>query len=264
MINLSLLGADIRLNQNTYMCFHIIRHVKYNRLPIHFEGAKFVVTYNNAVRSAVSAWIKNHTDFKDPIDKKAFAIADAISTHRFVCDNDHFDATDSPNNTATGNHESTSIVYYEYACVNITELVAKIGNDSAAKEVAAFAEGLIKAFPVQHINDIHEDFPPLVYVNVYRHPDNYFAAFDRPVSGSDECTAASCKRLKEYASGMPEFYGESPFKQWYIGEDFIGEKTSLNGLLENIKNTVRETDVAALIKKIYDAYEENKKTSNQK
>ncbi len=118
----------------------------------------------------------------------AAQVAHAISTHTVRNEYDYFTAVDdcAPKDNAGAGHlgtvEYNSSTLYRYAAVNVCELAAKIGADTAGI-VRAFAEAFCKSMPTGKQNTFaNRTMPDLVYVTVRRdQPINLVGAFEDPV-----------------------------------------------------------------------------------
>lgn len=183
----------------------------------------------------------------------AAQVAHAISTHTVRNEYDYFTAVDdcAPKDNAGAGHlgtvEYNSSTLYRYATVNVCELAAKLGADTAGI-VRAFAEAFCKSMPTGKQNTFaNRTMPDLVYVTVRRdQPINLVGAFEDPVK-EDGCgyLKKSEEALIQYAQGIYSNFATAPALALgsCIGNQELGkiaELLPLDELLDKLEQYVAQ------------------------
>ena len=148
----------------------------------------------------------------------ASQVAHAISTHGVHTEYDYFTAVDDEkkeDETGAGHLgtvEYNSATLYRYATVNVGELAASLGADTA-KVIRGFAESFIRSMPTGKQNTFaNRTLPNMVYVTLREdQPVNFSGAFENAVkSEKDGYAARSCKALLEYTDKMYASFADVP------------------------------------------------------
>lgn len=179
----------------------------------------------------------------------ACQVAHAFTTHALMPESDFFTAVDDftslgDSNLGAGHMGSTeygSGTYYEYANINVTDLVKKLGKDGAEQAITLFIEAFASSTPTGHINSFaHGTLPSLLYVTFRDDmPVNLCNAFDKPVTSETGYIDTSIEALKKYADEAYENYG-APVKEFYVGKDFRGQKLNLKDMINAVSDMFME------------------------
>ena len=178
----------------------------------------------------------------------AAQVAHSISTHAVHNEYDYFTAVDdcAPKDNAGAGHlgtvEFASATLYRYATVNVRELSALLGRDSAAA-VRAFADALIRSMPTGRQNTFaNRTLPDFVYVTLRRdQPVNLCGAFEKPVAaGGEGYVAESEKRLANNADRVYRSFVPAPEKAYCVGGEMgkAAETLPLGNLLDALEAQV--------------------------
>ena len=147
----------------------------------------------------------------------AVQVAHALSVHGVVVEDDYFSAVDDLNtgeesagSAHLGEVEFGAGLFYEYVCINRTELVRNVGGDAglAARGLKALIECIAKVAPTGKQNS----FASRAYASYIRvekggqQPRSLAVAFLKPVNLPDYL-ADSIERLESTAARMDGAYG---------------------------------------------------------
>ncbi|MDR1134579.1 MAG: type I-E CRISPR-associated protein Cas7/Cse4/CasC [Clostridiales Family XIII bacterium] len=180
-------------------------------------------------------------------------VAHAISTHRADTEFDYFTAADdrAPEDNAgagmIGTIEFNSSTLYRYATVAAHELYGQLKEnaDATVKAIVEFVRAFAKSMPDGKMNTFANRTPTAaVYIAIRDdHPVNLVGAFEEPIKSENGYTAASIKRLGEYAQNVYKSFALKPEHGYvtalYDGLDEIGTRCDWDVLLENIATDVR-------------------------
>ncbi|MGW2886432.1 type I-E CRISPR-associated protein Cas7/Cse4/CasC [Streptomyces griseoruber] len=151
----------------------------------------------------------------------AVQVAHALTTHETDVELDYFSAVDDVtaiwNDTAGSGHmghaEFSAGTFYRFATVDLRDLVANVGDDSAAaRELStAFLTSFITSLPQAKKNSTApHTIPDLVHISVRTdRPLSYAAAFEEPVQADPKGGFASLSRtqLADYAGAANKLLG---------------------------------------------------------
>jgi CRISPR system Cascade subunit CasC len=147
----------------------------------------------------------------------AVQVAHALSVHGVVVEDDYFSAVDDLNtgeesagSAHLGEVEFSAGLFYEYVCINRTELNRNVGGDTelATRGLKALIECIAKVAPTGKQNS----FASRAYASYARvekgsqQPRSLAVAFLRPVNAPDYL-AESIARLEDTAMRMDTVYG---------------------------------------------------------
>jgi CRISPR system Cascade subunit CasC len=175
-------------------------------------------------------------------------VAHAISTHKAEIEFDYFTAVDdrSPEDRVgagmVGTIEFSSSTLYRYATVAVHELYGQLAEnaDATAKAVVEFVRAFALSMPSGKINTFANHTPPAaVYAVIWdKRPVNLVGAFENPIKSTEGYTAASIRRLGEYAQNVYENLALKPEKAYVValdgGLEALGVECDLAALLEQV------------------------------
>ena len=171
----------------------------------------------------------------------AAQVAHAISTHEVHNEFDYYTAVDDKEGTVGAGHlgtmEFNASTMYRYATVNPLELEKSLGNETACG-VRKFVEAFIRSMPTGKQNSYANRVrPDAIYVTVRKdQPVNMAGAFEKPVkAGKEGYVEPTLRCLREYAEETYRDYYDQPALALSVGLEGLGEKTSLNGLLDTLE-----------------------------
>ena len=180
----------------------------------------------------------------------AAQVAHAISTHGVQTEYDYFTAVDDEQAEDEsgaghlGTVEFNSATLYRYATVNVTELAANLGTDTA-HVVRGFAEAFACSMPTGKQNTFaNRTLPDMLYITVRRdQPVNLSGAFEKAVKNDKNgYVEKSCESLLAYADKLYNSFAEKPEQAWGCGDAQLlasdAEALSMKDLLERIENYV--------------------------
>ncbi len=176
-------------------------------------------------------------------------VAHAFSTHAIVPEYDFFTSVDEYDGVVgaghMGNTEFDSCVLYRHANINIDKTIAKIGAEDAADKIPLAAASFILSMPEGHKNSFaNQTYPSLVYVTIHSDTRNICTAFDAPLDFREGYVKASIeafrKEIDKQYNDYCEYGAPEHGHEWYIGEDFRGTKTNINGLIDSITAAIKE------------------------
>lgn len=180
----------------------------------------------------------------------ASQVAHAISTHAVHTEYDYFTAVDdmqAGDNAGAGHLgtiEFNSATLYRYATVNVTELAANLGEDTA-KVVRGFVEAFACAMPTGKQNTFaNRTLPDMLYVTVRRdQPVNLSGAFETPIKNDHSgFSEKSCETLLDYAEKLYRSFADRPELTLGCGDETVlsgrAEAMTLKALLARVEETV--------------------------
>jgi CRISPR system Cascade subunit CasC len=180
-------------------------------------------------------------------------VAHAISTHKAETEFDFFTAVDdrAPGDNAgaglVGTVEFNSSTLYRYATVAVHELYEQMAKDADAttKAVVEFVRVFALSMPGGKINTFANHTPPAaVYAVIWdKRPINLVGAFENPIKSEEGYTAASIRRLGEYAQNVYKCFALKPGKAYVAaldsGLEALGAVCDLEALLEHVGTDIR-------------------------
>jgi CRISPR system Cascade subunit CasC len=175
-------------------------------------------------------------------------VAHAISTHKAETEFDFFTAVDdrAPEDNAgagmVGTIEFNSSTLYRYATVAVHELYGQMAKDAdaTAKAVVEFVRAFALSMPDGKINTFANHTPPAaVYAVIWdKRPINLVGAFENPIKSAEGYTAASIRRLGEYAQNVYKNFAVKPEKAYIValdgGLEALGAVCDWEALLEHV------------------------------
>ena len=148
----------------------------------------------------------------------ASQVAHAISTHAVHTEYDYFTAVDDEQRDDEsgaghlGTVEFNSATMYRYATLNVTELAAHLGGDTATV-VRGFVEAFVRSMPTGKQNTFaNRTLPDMVYLTVRSdQPVNLSGAFERAVEKDrDGYAERSCRELLRYSDKLCSTFADVP------------------------------------------------------
>jgi len=180
----------------------------------------------------------------------AAQVAHAISTHEVQTEYDYFTAVDDEQAEDEsgaghlGTVEYNSATFYRYATVNVTELAANLGADTA-RVVRGFVEAFACSMPKGKQNAFaNRTLPDMLYITVRQdQPVNLSGAFEKAVKNDgDGYAEKSCESLLTYADKLYSSFAEKPEQAWGCGDAQLlaghAEALAMRELLDRIEKYV--------------------------
>jgi CRISPR system Cascade subunit CasC len=228
----------------------VIKWIKNNQKPTVNEVKTALNSKDQKVKNlAVDIALFGRMVAKAPIinaDASA-QVAHAISTHTVYNEFDFFTALgESPKEIAQsgaemmGTIEYNSSTLYRYATVALHDLKTYVGENTA-NAAAIFTKAFICSMPTGKQNTFaNRTLPYAAYICLRKdQPINLVGAFEIPVKSSKEgFELVSSKKLEEHAVEIYKIWADQPENSYAIGEFELGEKTTLNELIEKLATEI--------------------------